>query len=181
MFIDVGLILRALGWQAVGAGMLAKRGYDNYRMNQSERQIKSHYAPVDEWWARYGVSAQECESLENRYSRSISNIDGPEVKNQVLERLRSKVKTDDYYVNSLLKSGGNKLYDYTAVIVMYYASMGRAARFWGCDMRFPMAGKFDIYPELKKTIKQLFTDSGVPDVHWYCDSVAEQERRLSAM
>lgn len=180
--ISVGLIFRALGWQAVGAGMLAKGGYDALKQNQSERRTRNHYAPVTEWWARYGVSEDEAYYFQCRYTRSLGGYDSPALKDQVLNRLRSCVHSDDRYVDDLLISGGRDLRGRNLVVIMYYASMGRAARVAPSPNRyFPMAGKLDTKPAVRDVVLQLLKDNGVPDTHWFCDSVAEQESRLSAM
>lgn len=177
--ISPGLILRALGWQAVGAGMVAKNGYDKYKTRQSERQTASHYAPVDDWWATYGVSESECDRLLSSYMRSLGHVDSPDVKDEVLGRLKERVKTDDMYVNYLIRTGGSDLAGQMRVIILYYASKGRAARLnTRPENHFPMAGRLDTKPGLKAVVLQLLKDNGVPDTHWYCESIAEQERRL---
>lgn len=182
MFIDGWLIMRALGWQVAGAGMLAKHGIDTAKRNQSYKKEQNHYAPMREWWDRYGVPRSECDRFETAYMRSIGRVDGPELKNQVLERLRECVHTDDPYVNSLLRTGGTDMVGQTRVVVMYYASMGRAAQFWvTADSRFPMAGSLDSKPGLKAVVIQLMKDNGVRDTHWFLDPIQDQERYLSLL
>lgn len=180
--ISPGLILRALGWQAVGTGMVAKGLYDKHLSNQSERRTAAHYAPVDDWWARYGVPEAECDRFLTSYLKSLRGLDGPEVKNMVLGRLRECVKTDDSYVNGIIQRGGGNLGEQMRVVILYYASKGRAARMaTNPDQHFPMAGNLSTRPGLEKVVLQLLRDNGVPDVHWYCNSIADQEARLSEL
>ena len=180
--INVGVILAAFGWQAIGAGMLAKNGYDNYKRNKTARQEYNYYAPVTNWWNRYGVSEDECSRFLTSYERSLYAYDSEDLKNDILRRLRSCIQTDDYYVKSLLTRGGNSLVDHMRVCILYYASMGRAAIYGShMDRRFPMAGALDTKPGLKKVVLQLLEENGVKDTHWYCSRREEQERYLRSM
>ena len=183
MFIDGWLIMRALGWQAVGVGMAAKKGYDRHKANQSYRREQDHYATVDSWWQRYGVPESECDRFLSSYTRSKGGIDSPELKDKVLGQLRKKVVTDDRYTNYLIKEGGTDLAGRMRVVILYYASMGKAAKIgsWSMNKHFPMAGALDTKPGLKKVVLQLLRENGVQDVHWYCESESEQENRLSAL
>lgn len=180
--ISVGVILAALGWQAVGAGMLAKGAIDRYASNQAYRRKLAYYAPVDEWWARYGVPDDESFRFLCAYARSIGHRDSPELKDSVLQRLRSCVRTEDGKVKYLLETGGKRQIDHHYIIIMYYASMGRAAATEPhMNKRFPMAGALDLEPEIKRITLQLLQDNGVPDVHWYCEPINVQERILAQM
>ena len=183
MFIDWMLIMRALGWQSVGVGLAAKQGVDRYKSNQSYRKEQNHYAPVDSWWEKYGVSESECDRFLTSYIRSAGFVDPPDLKDRVLRVLSRRVKSDDMYVKWLISSGGNNLASRMHVVILYYATSGRAARIgmWSMNKHFPMAGALESKPGLKAAVLQQLRENGVEDVHWYCDTETEQERRLNSM
>ena len=173
MSISGWLILSALGWQAVGAGMLGKRGYNKIQSARAQREYENYYAPVKRWWSRYGVSYAECLQFDNKY------IGDEEFRVRVMSELRGSIETTDEYLLRLLSKHYIKdVLEREYIMALYYASKGRAARMNGTNGTFPSAGFFDSKPGVKQAALKLLEDNGVPETYWFCETEAAQRRRL---
>lgn len=165
-----GLIMEALGWQVVGAGMVAKSAYDTHKSNQAFRAKERGYARAAEWWNRYGIDRISSDNFAFDYAKGIN-------RDFVLAELREKIHTDIPYVNYLIQTGGRNYMERQDVCMLYKALHGRAMRVSGSDpVKFPNAGRFDYrHPEIKEVFYQLFRDAGVPDSEkWFCESKQRQ-------
>jgi len=165
-----GLIMSALGWQAVGVGMAAKGAYDLHKSNQSYRAKERGYAPAAEWWDKYGMSRGASSDFIDEYLRGT-------YREMVLGELKAKVKTDVPYVKHLISTGGYDYLERQDVCMLYQALHGRAMRLSAYDLiKFPNAGRFDYrHPEIKEVFYELFRNAGVPDSEkWFCESKQKQ-------
>lgn len=173
MFIDGWLIMRALGWQAVGAGMLAKKGATKHQRAKEQRKYEDYCAPARNWWSKYGVSYMECLDFDKRY------ISDDAFRYSVMQKLRESIETTDPYLSNLLsRHYVSDVLGREYIMALYYASRGRAARMRGTSDTFPSAGFFDSKPAIKQAVIKLLKDNGVPETYWFCESEAEQRRRL---
>lgn len=164
-----GLIMKALGWQVVGAGMVAKSAYDTHKSNQAFRAKEQGYARAAEWWNRYGIGHMSSDNFAINYAKGIN-------RDFVLAELREKIHTDIPYVNYLINTGGTNCMERQDVCIIYQALHGRALRLDLDFQKFPMAGRFDYrHPEIKEFLYQLFRNAGVPDSDkWFVESKQKQ-------
>ena len=180
--IHPGLILKALGWQAVGTGMLAKYGMDRAKIRQNEKAIAAYYAPLYDWWDLYGSPEDETMSKIN----DACKLDGD---SEWIDYVCRTVTPVNRYIEDFLKHPRWPTYKNHGypMTMMYYACYGKAARvvmFGELEevRQVPSGNLFSRQdPNVREQIVKLLDDYGLPDLFWYTERADQIIKRLDEL
>jgi len=181
--IHVGVILKALAWQAVGVGMLTKHGVDHARAKHAQTVTNRYYAPLDTWWAKYGSSVNDT-SKKVLDACKLAYYD-----DSWIDYVRSVVTPDNEYIEDMLKNPRMPRYRNHGypMTMIYYACLGQAAnitRFGDLHpvRRVPSGNLFQQQEKpVQELIVKLLEERGVPELYWYTEDVDSIMKRLDEL
>lgn len=182
--IHVGAILKALGWQAVGAGMLTKYAIDQASERKMYRSRNEYYKPMDDWWKLHGCDPGEA------YTKTLQACK-LDVHYDWIDYVCRTITPDNAYIEEMLRHHEWPKYRNHGepMTMLYYALHGRAMQLnkpttddFGKIRNFP---SLDVFGRQDKPVQdlviKLMNEHGVTDLFWYTHGYKDIMRRLNEL